>query len=50
METKAALQDKARIEEENAAIKARMAALEAERWLSHGGAESAAVDGAAADE
>ena len=30
METKAALQDKARIEEENAAIKARMAALEAE--------------------
>ena len=27
-----------------------MAALEAERWLSHGGAESAAVDGAAADE
>ena len=27
-----------------------MAALEAERWLSHGVAESAAVDGAAADE
>jgi thioredoxin reductase (NADPH) len=27
-----------------------MAALEAERWLSHGGAESATVDGAARDE
>ena len=27
-----------------------MAALEAERWLSHGGAESATVDGAAGDE
>ena len=27
-----------------------MAALEAERWLSHGGAESTTVDGAAADE